>query len=66
MTGQLRLLGAAVITALTGRHAYLSTGCLHGRHDYCQAKQGRVGPKVPATCKFCKAPCRCRCHRATA
>ena len=25
-------------------HAYLSTGCLHGRHDYCQNKAGQAGP----------------------
>lgn len=44
-------------------HRYLSTGCLHGDHAYCQNKQGQAGPKRPGRCKFCAAPCRCRCHR---
>jgi hypothetical protein len=44
-------------------HRYLSTGCLHGDHAYCQAKAGRAGGKLPGVCKFCAAPCRCRCHR---
>lgn len=44
-------------------HVYLSTGCLHGEHAYCQARTGAVGVKVPATCKFCAAPCVCPCHR---
>jgi len=43
-------------------HRYLSTGCLHGDHDYCSAPTGRVGAKHPQRCKFCTAPCRCRCH----
>lgn len=43
-------------------HHYLSTGCLHGQHDYCQNKTGIAGPKRPAQCKFCAAPCRCACH----
>lgn len=47
-------------------HEYLSTGCLHGRHDYCQNKQGQAGPKRPGECKFCGAKCRCRCHREAA
>jgi hypothetical protein len=56
-------------TALTrlahklGVHHYLSTGCLHGEHVYCQGKTGQAGVKVPAKCKFCEARCRCRCHR---
>lgn len=41
-------------------HEYLSTGCLHGRHAYCQKKDGKTGG--PAQCKFCKAPCTCDCH----
>lgn len=48
-----------------GTHRYLSTGCLHGEHAYCQAKTGRVGAKEPAKCKFCDARCQCGCHRAT-
>jgi hypothetical protein len=48
--------------AISGVHYYLSTGCLHGEHEYCQAKTGAAGAKVPAVCKFCAAPCRCRCH----
>lgn len=45
-------------------HVYLSTGCLHGEHGYCQGKTGRVGAKAPAKCKFCDATCRCECHQA--
>lgn len=55
-------------------HGYLSTGCLHGDavilpdgrtgHQYCQSETGHTGSKIPATCKFCAAPCRCRCHKA--
>jgi hypothetical protein len=43
-------------------HSYLSTACLHGRHDYCAAVVGSQGPKLPATCKFCEAECICACH----
>lgn len=43
-------------------HEYLSTGCLHGEHIYCQSMTGRAGPKVPASCKFCGARCQCWCH----
>lgn len=46
----------------TGRHSYLSTGCLHGEHEYCQSDTGAAGTKIPAQCKFCKAPCGCACH----
>lgn len=45
-------------------HRYLSTGCLHGEHGYCQSNTGSNGQKVPATCKFCSAPCECPCHAA--
>lgn len=63
-----RLIGflAVALTRLAhrlGTHAYLSTGCLHGEHGYCQAKTGQTGNKKPATCKFCDAPCVCNCHR---
>jgi hypothetical protein len=44
------------------KHSYLSTGCLHGEHGYCQSNTGAAGAKIPAQCKFCAAPCRCRCH----
>lgn len=44
-------------------HQYLSTGCLHGEHDYCKAMEGRAGAKRPAQCKFCAAPCVCPCHK---
>lgn len=44
-------------------HEYLSTGCLHGEHAYCQAKTGAVGIKRPGECKFCGAPCTCPCHQ---
>lgn len=47
-------------------HAYLSTGCLHGEHAYCQGKTGQAGAKKPAQCKFCGAACVCPCHDRTA
>lgn len=31
---------------------YVSTYCMHGRHEECRE-----------TCKICNAPCRCACHR---
>lgn len=43
-------------------HVYLSTGCFHGEHHYCQSNTGAAGTKVPAQCKFCAAPCVCDCH----
>lgn len=43
-------------------HHYLSTGCLHDHHAYCQGAEGAVGAKSPAQCKWCAAPCRCACH----
>ena len=43
-------------------HEYLSTGCLHGDHAYCQSKTGAAGPKTPGQCKFCATPCVCACH----
>ena len=43
-------------------HVYLSTGCLHGRHDYCQSMTGHAGSKRPGRCKFCAAACTCPCH----
>lgn len=59
------------------RHTYLSTACLHARdfppgsaeaaamHDYCRADTGHCGAKTPGVCKFCAAPCVCRCHADT-
>jgi hypothetical protein len=47
-------------------HRYLSTGCLHGKHGYCQSDRGSAGDKIPAKCKFCDAQCRCPCHRQEA
>lgn len=35
-----------------GEHFYVSTACLHDRHDDCRL-----------ICKWCDAPCNCRCHR---
>lgn len=46
-------------------HIYLSTSCFHGDHNYCKRETGLLGNKIPGVCKFCKAPCICRCHRAT-
>lgn len=48
---------------IRGLHSYLSTGCLHGRHSYCQGTDGQAGPKTPSTCKWCPAKCRCACHQ---
>ena len=44
-------------------HVYLSTSCLHGECGYCKAESGMAGPKKPAQCKFCAAPCVCPCHQ---
>lgn len=57
---------AAAATLATGRHVYLSTGCLHGDCGYCQSLDGRAGAKQPAQCKTCTARCICRCHRRPA
>lgn len=43
-------------------HRYLSTGCRHGEHGYCQSNTGSQGQKIPAQCKFCASPCVCSCH----
>jgi hypothetical protein len=57
-------LQAGVLTALTGRHRYLSTGCLHGDHLYCNAMTGMAGAKRPGRCKGCDdGRCICPCHR---
>lgn len=45
-------------------HTYLSTGCLHGQHGYCQGTVGQTGAKIPARCKFCQTACICSCHEA--
>lgn len=44
-------------------HVYLSTGCRHGDHTYCQNHTGQSGHKTPAQCKFCRSPCICGCHQ---
>jgi hypothetical protein len=43
-------------------HAYLSTGCLHGAHDYCKSMTGIQGTKRGGKCKFCDTQCICTCH----
>jgi hypothetical protein len=43
-------------------HRYLSAGCRHDEHGYCQSNTGSQGQKTPAVCKFCSAPCVCPCH----
>ncbi|MCA1222447.1 hypothetical protein [Streptomyces sp. 8L] len=53
------------MTDPTVPHAYLSTGCLHGHHDYCQSHTGLSGAKKPSQCKFCGAACTCPCHTDT-
>lgn len=52
-------------TTQTTGHVYLSTGCYHGDHAYCQSMTGLNGTKRPAVCKFCQASCRCECHTST-
>ena len=47
---------------IAGRHVYLSTGCLHGDHGYCQGMTGLNGAKRPGECKHCQAKCVCDCH----
>lgn len=47
-------------------HTYLSTGCHHGDHAYCQAMTGLNGAKRPGSCKHCGAKCQCPCHSETA
>lgn len=67
-TDALRELRAAIDVHLAGRaaehsvHEYLSTGCLHGEHTYCQSMTGQQGKKRPGRCKFCDARCACSCH----
>jgi hypothetical protein len=46
----------------TREHVYLSTGCWHGDHDYCQSMTGLNGAKRPGECKKCRARCICGCH----
>lgn len=48
---------------MTESHDYLSTACLHGLHEHCNAMVGYAGAKRPAQCKFCDARCRCSCHQ---
>lgn len=53
-----------VRTPTGGGHRYLSTGCLHGHHDYCRnPRRDDGGLKVPGRCKFCPATCVCPCHQ---
>lgn len=54
-----------------GHHTYLSTGCLHGDHAYCQTQARRYDgtTKTAAVCKFCDegddhgGHCVCHCHQ---
>lgn len=59
--------GAAIWSRLVDPeegHIYLSTGCLHGRHDHCNSSVNIAGgPKEPGVCKWCPARCICPCHR---
>lgn len=48
--------------AVDTEHVYLSTGCLHGQHEYCKRMKGLDGTKTPGQCKFCRAHCICPCH----
>lgn len=54
---------AAVRQVFTGRHVYLSTGCMAGEHAYCAAMRGIQGTKRPGVSKFSGASCICPCHR---
>ena len=65
-----REIAAAVLAAVDSdaepaTHVYLSTGCLHGEHAYCQSMTGQQGEKRPGRCKFCDARCTCPCHGET-
>lgn len=67
-TARLRAAAALLRAAhrIAGTHLYLSTGCQHGRHDYCQGMTGLAGAKRPGECKFAEhgcTPCICPCHR---
>lgn len=46
----------------TEKHVYLSTGCLHDNHEYCQSMTGIQGSKRGGKCKHCDAQCVCTCH----
>lgn len=59
-----RILDERLKTQCSTGHVYLSTGCFHGEHKYCQSDVGLGGVKVPAQCKFCSTPCICKCHGA--
>lgn len=56
------MLYAALRTLVTGRHVYLSTGCIAGRHIYCASMTGQQGDKRGGRSKFSNAPCICWCH----
>ncbi|MDX3714400.1 hypothetical protein PV733_36845 [Streptomyces europaeiscabiei] len=56
-------LGATLQSEKPGVHRYLSTGCLHGDHAYCQNMTGLNGSKRPGECKHCQARCICGCHQ---
>lgn len=60
---RLLALGAALVQAVTGRHVYLSTGCLTGDCGYCAAPSGHAGIKRGGRAKFTDAACIHRCHR---
>ncbi len=58
--------GDVLAIAERDRH-YLSSGCFHGKHEYCKNSEGQAGPKVGARCKWCPAVCRCaECGHETA
>jgi hypothetical protein len=59
-SAQLRRMAAE---AQQGPHVYLSTGCRHGDHAYCQSMTGLNGAKRPGECKHCGAHCVCGCHQ---
>lgn len=55
ISARLRLvnLQAAILTAITGTHRYLSTACLHGDRDHCRSAVALSGAaKEPGTCKW--------------
>ncbi len=59
---RLLALRAAVQQAATGRHVYLSTGCLTANHAYCARMTGMQGVKRGGRAKFTDSPCICSCH----
>lgn len=52
-------------TPPTQDHRYISTACLHDRHDQCGVKQAERGETGPPHCKYCDSVCSCPVCRHT-